>query len=247
MNIPKIIHQIWLQGEDVIPEKFLPYIDKIKKFHPTWEYMLWDNVSIINLLRKNEIWIETYYKLRYLHQKVDYARYIILYEYGGIYIDMDVKIVKKLDTLFEKYNDYELIVSKVNLNHFESMVYCGRKICINNGIIIAKPKNSVLNKIIEYVIKHPVYNRSITKFDYISNTTGPIMFTKIILDNLNDKIKILEPEYLEPRVLGVGDITDNTYAIHDHEGSWYSKKFKFFNVIYFKTKKIIRKIFFLLL
>ena len=121
MSIPKIIHQIWLQGEIDIPKKYLSKTQRIKDMHQTWKYYFWDDVSIVDLLSKNTIWLNTYHKLNYLHQKVDYARYIILYIYGGVYIDMDVKMVKPLDSLLQKYIGYDFIVSRLNLNYYEAV------------------------------------------------------------------------------------------------------------------------------
>lgn len=250
MPIPKIIHQIWFQGENNIPNKYLPYIKQLHEYHPStnnqsllddskqissWQYIFWDDIKIIKLLEQNKIWIDTYYKLTYLHQKVDYARYIILYLYGGIYIDMDVIIVKPLDSLLDELKDYDFVVSKINMGWFENMVCCGRSTCINNGIIMAEPKVAILEKIIDFVNQHSTCS-SLTKFGCINNTTGPKAFTNVILSHLNDKIKILEPEYLEPQVLGTGHITNNTYAIHEHDGTWLSQWFRQVGAFYMKNK-----------
>lgn len=248
MAFPKIIHQIWLQGQDNIPDKFFSNIGTIKKFHASWQYMLWDDISIIKLLRKNKIWIDTYYKFNYLHQKVDYAKYIILYEHGGAYIDIDVLVLKSLDTLIGEYSDYDLLVSKVNLNKFESMLYCRKPVCVNNGTIIAKYHNPTMAKLIDHINNHPQYYMLTSKFTTINNTTGPIVFTKIILDELvNSKIKILDSEFLEPKLLGIGDITHNTYMVHEHEGSWLNSSFRKMAQFYFKHKPIIFVLFIIII
>lgn len=238
MTFPKTIHQIWLQGKDRIPDKFLPNIDKIKRYHKTWNYILWDDVMIIKLLRMNKTWIDVYYKLTFLHQKVDYARYIILYVFGGVYIDIDVMILKPFDTLIDKFKNYDLIVSRVNLNRVESIIYSGKYMCINNGIIISKRRTNIMRKIIEQVNNNHSCKILSMKFHCISNTTGPNMFTDIILKNAGEKIKILDPQYLEPQILGTGGITQDTYAIHHHEGSWLDKRIKSLAILYFKNKKL---------
>ncbi|XWV26812.1 glycosyltransferase [Tupanvirus soda lake] len=270
MPIPKILHQIWLQGEKQIPYKFIPNINKVKQFHLTWKYILWDDLAIIQLLRKNDIWIQTYYKLTYLHQKIDYAKYIILYEYGGVYVDVDVIMVKPFDTLLDNNKSVELVVSKTNLGWFESMIYCGRELCINNGIIMAQPKSPILNSVIDYVNNHTSCSGYFTKFGCINKTTGPVMFTHILLDhntshiitptsfakqpacplwsnNAGIGITILDPEYLEPKTLGTGDITENTYCIHEHEGSWLNQSFKQIVGFYIKHRIILWLIVFVIL
>lgn len=233
---PKIIHQIWFQGKNIIPSKYIPKINKIKEFHPSWKYIVWDDKSIKELMMVNKNWLDTYHHFRYLHQKVDFAKYVILYQIGGVYLDMDVEILKPLDMLLHKNNEFNIIVSRINLNSFESLLCCGRKICINNGIIISKPGESVLEKIINHIIQMPVCSKWSTKYICINYTTGPNMFSKLILDNIHDKIKILEPEYLEPMILGIGEITDNTYTVHEHDGTWYSSIFKNIGIFYLRHK-----------
>jgi len=235
-NFPHIIHQIWLQGQDNIPEKYHKNIEQNIKHQQSWEYILWDDIKIINLLRNQKEWIDTYYKLEYLHHKVDFARYIILYVYGGAYIDMDAKIIKPLDAITNQFNNYDLIISKVNSNILENYIHCGYNTCFNNGILIAKKNNIILKKMIESVINEPKCSNLSTKITCIQTITGPRKFTKIIHDNMNNKIKILDPEYLEPCVLDVCTVTNNTHIIHNHEGTWYSSNLRDLAVIYLQNK-----------
>ncbi len=89
MSIPKIIHQIWI-GPNKQPDIWIntwriDYINKYKNY----EYMLWNNENIKNILNKYpkfEEMINT--EIEYCG-KADMLRYLILYEYGGIYIDAD--------------------------------------------------------------------------------------------------------------------------------------------------------------
>ena len=111
MAFPKIIHQIWIQGEAALPEKFKKNMDITIKKNPEYKYMLWDEIKILELIQLKPEWVKKYYKFEYLHQKVDYAKLIILYMYGGIAIDMDAYTEQNLDKLFETYADYDLVVS----------------------------------------------------------------------------------------------------------------------------------------
>lgn len=238
MDVPHIIHQVWIQGKNHIPKKFVPNMEKIKKLHPSWKYCLWDDLEIISLLRKYPDWLDIYYKLDYLHQKVDYVKYIILYLYGGIYIDMDMEIKKPLDELLQEFSGYHLIVSRLNLNQLECILISGQKITINNGIIISVPKEEILNKIIEYIGKNFSCFLHLTKFSCINSTTGPKMFTNIVLKNLHSKVKILEPEYLEPTIFGTGNITSNTYVVHYNEVSWLNGFSKNFGRLYIQNRTL---------
>jgi mannosyltransferase OCH1-like enzyme len=227
-NFPKYIHQIWIQGADKIPAKFEKNIKKIIEYNPDWTHIIWDEDKIIELLTKtDQSLLETYHKLEYLHHKADYARYIIIYIYGGIYIDMDAYTIKSLNSLAEKYNDYDLLVSKVNTNPIENFLATWQTdILINNGVIMAKPNNHILSKIISSIVSEPLCEAYDNRYTCIQRVTGPKKFSRYIYNNLDNKVKILSYDYFEPCLLSYCNITPNTYIVHVHEGSWYSDSLK---------------------
>lgn len=237
IEFPHIIHQIWLQGVKNLPENYKLNIEQNRKLHPKWEYIIWDDLSIIKLLRNKQEWIDAFYKLEYLHHKVDFARYVILYLYGGAYIDIDASTIKPLDPLLIEYNNYDLIVSKINSNIMENYLNCQHKECINNGIIITKPGNIEMKNLIDSIVNNPKCATLSTKISCIRDITGPTKFTSVMTTSSNaNKIKILESEYLEPCTFDKCDITNNTYVVHKHGGSWYPGWFRDLMVFYVNNK-----------
>ncbi len=116
MPIPKIIHQIWIQGYDYLPEKLKNKHNLIKKFNPNYQVILWDNVMIDSLLYKYPNIHNVYNnipnftgKVKINPSKSDIARLLILYEFGGFYIDIDYYCPKSLDELYDQ--DDQLVVS----------------------------------------------------------------------------------------------------------------------------------------
>ena len=231
-KIPRKIHQIWMQGEELIPAKFKKYQNKIKNQHKGWEYKLWNELEIIDLIKKTNInWLEKYYKYEYMHQKIDLGKLVIMYIEGGIIIDMDAYTKKNLEELFEENEEYDFIISKMShVGYIGNYTSCGKiQQCINNGIFISKPKANIL----EYMINNMENNCGIldNKMRCINKTTGPIYFNKIIEIYQNEKmipnkskIKILENEYLEPCTgTKLCNITNKTYVIHKHENTWIDK------------------------
>ncbi len=239
-TIPKIIHQIWIQGEEDIPEHLVVNQNRIKELHSDWEYILWDEISILQLLKNtNKEWFTTYYKFDYLHQKVDYVRLIILYVYGGIYIDMDAYTIKKLDSLFDKFSEYDFIVSYAKEKNFITNFAMCKKMskCLNNGIIISKPNIDILSYLI-YNVSYKCYSLDI-KEHCILHTTGPEFFDKYILKYINtnekgnkSKILMLDSDYLEPCALDICDVTDNTYIKHEQTMTWFNSYAKEFLRLY---------------
>ncbi|EIY26940.1 glycosyltransferase family 32 protein [Phocaeicola dorei] len=92
--IPKIIHYCWLSN-DPFPEKVQMCMDSWKRIMPDYELKLWNTA---NFDIENSI---PYVKEAFTHRKwafvADYIRMYALYTEGGIYLDSDVKVLKRFD------------------------------------------------------------------------------------------------------------------------------------------------------
>lgn len=98
--IPKIIHYCWLSG-DILPAAFQKNLDHWKELLPDYEFMLWD----FNRFKPQEHdcgrWVkECFFRKRYAWAS-DPIRLTALYQYGGIYMDLDVELVKPFNTLHQ--------------------------------------------------------------------------------------------------------------------------------------------------
>jgi len=240
----KTIHQIWFQGKDKVPNKFLLNIEKTKKNLKNWNYILWDNNSIKELLKTmNPKYLRQYNNYKHLHQKVDYGRYCILYKLGGFYVDMDAYIIKDPSYIFKKFPNYEVYVSKGNFNLIESLITNGIFITINNGIILAKKKSDFMYNLINKCPTKTYFN--FMKMLEINFTTGPRKFS--LIANNSKKIKILQNEYFEPCLQSICNINDNTITIHKHELSWINPNLGKILIIYIKYRIYIQISIFLFL
>jgi len=246
-EFPKNIHQIWLQGEIHISELNNKNIQKIKEMHPDWNYFLWDEIKILELIKNDKELIEKYYKFIYLHQKVDFMKFVILNKFGGVYLDIDCEINKNLDSLVTKFSNYDMILSKLHdkFNPIAKKITCNSfNSCINNGVILSKPSLDVF----EYLIKNFKTDCKYYEFKIvcINNTTGPNIFNRLINDyikNINkSKILILPHNYLEPCLNQICDIDENTYVLHKHQLSWYNEDQKYLFDLYFRNESLIHTI-----
>ena len=150
MTIPKIIHQIWFQGKENIPDFHKKYQTICKNMYSTWEYMFWDKDSIHKLIHTHYQELLYYYDFfPYLIQKVDFARYIILNHYGGCYIDMDVECLKPIDDLLLQYPEKEFICSEIVPSIWFQMKHFAYKKFTNNGIILSSKTNPIIMKLID--------------------------------------------------------------------------------------------------
>jgi len=92
-KIPKIVHYIWLGGE--IPSIVAEVMENNRKYLTDYQVILWteENIPSLNSFAKKA------YKEKKWAFVSDYLRYKILEEYGGVYLDTDMKLLKPLDNL----------------------------------------------------------------------------------------------------------------------------------------------------
>ena len=95
--IPRIIHYCWF-GKKKLPKEFQGYIDGWKKLCPDFEIREWNEKNLD--INKSRYAREAYRAGKWAFVS-DYARFRILYEYGGIYLDTDVELIKPLEELLK--------------------------------------------------------------------------------------------------------------------------------------------------
>ena len=93
--IPKILHYCWF-GNSPKPKTVLKCLDSWKKFCPGWEIIEWndDNFDV----QKNSYCRQAYKNTKWAFVS-DYARFDILNQMGGVYMDTDVEVIKSLEPL----------------------------------------------------------------------------------------------------------------------------------------------------
>lgn len=190
--IPKIIHNIWLDGYDNISEDIKINYMNIKKQNPEWEFMIWDNTMIEKLLQKyGEIY--SIYKKNDLKAKNEIAKYIILKEYGGLYCDTDYNCNSSLDNLFSNTNENENAIF-ITLNSYTlwDILYPFQKNKYNSSFI-AMNKNHVVWDIVLNQLKyanssfkiHYALDFSLKENENNISLNKRNLFPIIILDKVN--------------------------------------------------------------
>jgi hypothetical protein len=94
-KIPKKIHYCWFGGNP-IPVHLQKFMESWSKFCPDYEIIKWEESNYD--VNKN-LYMKQAYKAKKWGFVPDYARLDIIYNYGGIYLDTDVELVKSLDDL----------------------------------------------------------------------------------------------------------------------------------------------------
>ena len=190
--IPPVVHRIRLYDSE-FPHDILDCLDNFQKLNPQFYHVLWNEQSIIDIMDENEKLIYKNYSKKI--QKADYARYIVLKYYGGIYCDYDIEVEQSIYTLYDKYkNDDIILFEEVTLNAndmIDSLKYSIRNnipevpLRIANYIMASKPNSIGIN----YILKL-CKERSVLKLneDYdILYTTGPDVVSTVFDKHKNDK------------------------------------------------------------
>ena len=178
-KIPKIIFQEWFvfpgaKGKyktGKVPDHWKSSPESIKKFMPDWEYVLVSNEMADTLIKENfPEYYDTYQNLEYPIMQVDFFRYVFLYLYGGVYMDLDIELKKSLEDLF--YEDADLyLVKSGNVGS----VY-------TNSFLASKPRNKLWLECLKEIQK-PYKYWMIGKHLKTMGKTGPLMLTSVINKN----------------------------------------------------------------
>lgn len=96
--IPKVIHYCWF-GRNPLPESAIRCINSWRKFFPDYEIKEWNEDNFdVNIIPYTA---EAYNAKKYAFVS-DYARFWILYRYGGLYFDTDVEVIKPMDDIIAR-------------------------------------------------------------------------------------------------------------------------------------------------
>jgi mannosyltransferase OCH1-like enzyme len=218
MTIPKIIHQIWFNFNNKpygnkIPYKYKKYKKKIIDMNKDFKYILWDEKSAKKLIKKKYKWCYKIFKsFKYPVKKVDYFKYILMYEYGGIYLDMDIKSIKPIN--LDKINKTN---KKVILCKHQEIFMINMMLKIQNCVLMSEQKNEfwlfLLQKINKWKKTYISYIHRI--IDVISHT-GPIMLS----DTYKQYNKQNDILILESCMFVNNKKTKESYTIHLGDCTW---------------------------
>ena len=229
-KIPKIINYCWFGGnkKSKLIEKC---IKSWKKYCPDYEIVEWNESNF-------DININKYVKEAYENKKwafvSDFVRLYVVYQNGGIYLDTDVELIKKLDDLLE----YDLFLASEN------------NVLINTGLGFGASKgNETIKKLIDSYNNITFVNQKTKELDLTpctdrnTDTLNEIYgdVSKILGKKLNNNVILLSKEYFCPFNAITGEMkkTKNTYGIQWFNASWRSRNVNFREKMLRPIKRLI--------
>lgn len=132
--ITKTIHYCWF-GRGELPEKAKQCIESWKKFCPDYEIKEWNED---NFDMNSCAYVKEAYEAKKWAFVSDYARFEILYKYGGLYFDTDVELVKSFDDIVSKGTFMGLQPGKKTVHGMEYEVNPGLGLGSEPGVEVFK-------------------------------------------------------------------------------------------------------------
>lgn len=212
--IPRIIHYCWF-GQHPLGKRERKCIESWQRVCPSYEVVLWNETN--SPVKYND-YVKQAYEMKKWAFVSDYVRLKVLSEYGGIYLDTDVELLKPLD----------VFTGQMGFMGFESREY-------------------ISTCVIGCVSGHPFFSWAAKQYDTRSfctanggydSTTNTTWLTDILLQrglrqdgalqSVSD-ITIYPADVFCPQDLQTGKLhlTEHSAAIHHFVGSWMTPRQKF--------------------
>jgi len=234
--VPKVIHQTW--KDEQLPEHLKLMQETVIQAHRDYEYKFWTDKDLELFLKQVYPKTFEFYETNfpYVIQKIDFVRLLLLYHFGGVYIDIDSMCIKSVDSLL-KYPC--TLVSTERHNSFSKKHY---PIVLNNAFMASEKGNAFLREVIISIIEytHPEdyseYCYLDTPYAKVLKTCGPLCitdcyllyrdkcFVNLVSNNFYYGIQY-DKNLVGQEVLNyskeVLPTLEDAHFLHMHESSWY--------------------------
>jgi hypothetical protein len=194
-----------------------------KKHLHGYEFMLW-NFDRFDI--NSSVWVKQAFEAKKYAFAADYIRLYALYHYGGIYLDMDVEVIKPFDDLLDLpyFAGREIDAERpdnAKIYPIEAATIGAEKGCFWVGKCLDYYKDRKFD--LGYG-KYDVKPLPFIIYQVIKNYFRLIQVADIqeIRDNTKN-VYVLPADFFSPKRWYDSTImnsTTNTYSIHHYEGSW---------------------------
>lgn len=221
--IPKIIHYCWFGGKP-LPKSAEKCIASWKKYLPDYDIKRWDESNFdVNAIPYTR---EAYAACKYAFVS-DYARFWILYHYGGVYFDTDVEVIRPIDDIINRGG---FLGVESNRNGIYT---------VNPGLGFAATQGTaVIGEMMNlYSTFHFINTDGASDLKNIVEITTDYLSSKGLqnTDEIQDccGFTIYPKDYFCPIDYDTRElkITENTRTIHHYAESWVPRSTRFKNAL----------------
>ena len=221
--IPKIIHYCGFGGKP-LPKSAEKCIASWKKYLPDYEIKRWDESNFdVNAIPYTR---EAYAACKFAFVS-DYARFWILYHYGGVYFDTDVEVIRPIDDIINRGG---FLGVESNRNGIYT---------VNPGLGFAATQGTaVIGEMVNlYSTFHFINTDGASDLKNIVEITTDYLSSKGLqnTDEIQDccGFTIYPKDYFCPIDYDTRElkITENTRTIHHYAESWVPRSTRFKNAL----------------
>lgn len=217
-SIPKIIHYCWVGGNPK-PQSVLYCIESWKRCCPDYEIREWNETNYD--FEKNE-YMRQAYEAKKWGFVPDYARLDIIYEYGGVYLDTDVEMLRSFDHLLEK----ECFFGFEDTGDGEHFVNCGHGF----GAVPHHEAIKAARDIYEHVsfVKEDGTLNLLASPYYTTQSLRQLGLVQENRDQTLPGVQVYASDVFCPKTFRTGQLhqTARTVSIHHFSASWVDEKIK---------------------
>ncbi len=229
--IPQILHQTW-KSKDV-PEQWQAAYSSCQKELSDYTRYLWTDAEMDSFVKTQFPTVyNTYKSYRYHIQRCDAFRYMALYFYGGVYLDLDIACKAPLNSLLQ----YDVVMSR-------SSNWGGS---VTNSFFMARPGHPFFKYLIDNLEKYQDSWSWFGKHLHVMNSTGPLyvgkMYKQYVARNgpIPNIYFMSKKEYAgDCNVCNVSTCTGGEYFDHVGGNSWHGWDSTLYNAMMCHWDKVL--------
>ena len=206
-DVPERLHFIWIGSQ--IPLKYIKNIESFRTQNKQYEIYVWvDRNSSLQMLQNQSFHVqkiqtsllinrEIYEQETNYGAKSDILRYELVFQYGGIYFDIDSVALKPLDGNFRK----AFVIFSPGYKNLSNAVFGFAK------------KSSFLHFVLKSL---PSHYKAFRK-EWVPSRTGPAYFTSCFLKYNDNRINLINIAFVLRR-------KSASYTYHTGDANWMKQK-----------------------
>ncbi|KAH3719800.1 uncharacterized protein LOC127856355 [Dreissena polymorpha] len=162
--IPHVIHQTWKNR--MIPLVFHENVRSFIDNNPEFEYRFWTDESARSLIQhQHPDLLDLFDNYVEPVRRADLLRYVVLYEFGGVYADLDTRCLRPLEQVISQY---ACVLSPEPYEH-ASLIF-NTEFMVTNSIMFCRAGHPFLKQVLQNIADFNHFSQDI-------DSTGPNFLT----------------------------------------------------------------------